>query len=112
VSSQRIMTLSQAISVAQPLPGLYMLVRQGRSLYAGQSSNLRARMIHYNRMARLLGCDTTTLTVRLTYLRNANPEQRRRLEQSYIRRVKGRLNRVPVGTGRPRFINVQGNREY
>ena len=79
-------TLSEAGNRVPSVPGLYVLVRGGRPIYAGQAGKLNE------------------YTARLTYLPNATPERRLGHERNLIRRVNTLLQR----TGQKRLKNVQG----
>ena len=104
----RILRLEQASS-AQPRPGFYIIVRDGRAMYAGQSTNVRQRMTGYAWYARVLGADPSRIVFRITYgTRQLTDERRRALERRLIRRTDARLQRA----GLPPMVNRQREWEW
>jgi hypothetical protein len=88
----RRMSLAQAARNAKAIGGLYVILRDGRPVYAGQSANLRARMTQHRRLARTL-CGHERFSVRLTYMPRLPEARRRALEGRLIRRINRVLHR-------------------
>lgn len=68
--------------------GVYVLLRQGRPLYTGQSTNLRLRMTTHQQHIRRYGVDPGEYSVRLTHTPRVTAAQRLALEQRLSRAVQ------------------------
>ena len=86
----RIMRLEQAVQTARNIPGLYVLLQNGRPVYAGETGNLGQRMRDYARHFRIAG-NLSQWSVRLSYMSRTGTPVRQLLEGRLIRRVNRTL---------------------